>query len=287
MPQLSLAHLQSLVERARSVPGVDFETVSEKQQRGDLENPHRLVELVKRVQSMIEVFERGNAEIELDADARVALMELDRLLRHYDYAERIPGFADAGVFLTKTQDYAHTLVLLDNVWLIANIGNGTVEFVEDTESKTPDLRVCTKDRSSSWHVEVHVPRDLIHPVVGSLSADRARKLVDETLRKKKLQLRVGDSFLVMGGLGCCAETVKALEDGARTTLRSGRRPYLAGVIVYSAIVVTEEHMRPDGQIAARLHNGLRAAIVENPGYGGAVRLSSVLHPDAPLQPIDL
>lgn len=288
MTQLSLAHLQSVVERARTVPGVQFETLTNKHERGELANAHRLIELVDRVEAMIEILKRGDEWIPIDGDFSIAVMELDRLLRLYEYAETLPGFAEVGATLTSTEDYAHTLVMLEAARWIDMLGNGHVEFVpREPKAATPDLRVYTNDRSWWWHIEVHVPRELVQPPVGSLTVDRARYLVDETLRKKKEQLRTGDSFLLVGGLGCCAETVAALKTGAADVLTAGRRLQLAGVYVYSAIVWNEEYRRDDGQVAARLHNGTRTAVVENPGYAGPLRLSSILPLDAPLRRIDL
>jgi hypothetical protein len=122
--------------------------------------------------------------------------------------------------------------------------------------------------------------------VGSLTDDRARELVDSTLRAKKAQLRAGDSFLLLGGLGCCADTVAVLKGGAAATLAPNRRPRGAGVFIYSANVWTEEYRRDDGQAAARLRTGVRTATVENPGYRGPLRLSAVVPPDAPFQRIE-
>jgi hypothetical protein len=287
VPQLSVAHLQPLVERARTVPGVQFEALTRKHERGALANPHRLIELVRRVEAMIETLERGEQWIQVDGDFSVAVMELGRLLSRYEYAEKLPGFHEVGVAFATTQDYSHALVMLDAAWFLDAAGNAHIEFVPTERDSTTDLRVYTRDRSWSWQVEVHVPSELVHPVVGALTAKRARDIVDETLRKKKAQLRTGDSFLMIGGLGCDDETVAALRKGATDTLSVGRRPHVAGVLVYSMIVVKEEYRRDDGQVAARLHNGARADAVENPGYAGPVRLSSILPPDAPLRRVAL
>ncbi len=286
---LSLAYLHSLLTRAKAAPGLEFETVYAKHEKCDLARPHRFIELVQRVESFAEEYEdSGGGWVKIDGDISIGLMELDRLLTYYENPEKLPpGFDDVGASLASTEDYAHTLVMLDAAWFMDACGNGHVECVPtQSGARTPDLRVLTDDRSFSWHVEVHVAGELVHPVVASLSVDRARYLVDETLRRKKEQLRASDSFLLMGGLGCSEEIVDALKEGAAEVLVEGRRERLAGVHIYSSVLWTEEYRRDDGRVAARLHNGSRTATVENPGYTGSVRLSSALPPDAPLRRMD-
>lgn len=286
MAQLSVAHLQSLIDGAKKLPGLQFETLSRKHERGELANPHRLIEVVRRLETMISVLKSGEKWVEIDGDFSVAATELDRLLTAFEYGQKLPGFDKAGLTFATMGEYAHSLVMLEAASYIDKL-NANVEFVEPEHgSATPDIRVYTNDRSWSWHVEVHVPRDLIHPAVGSLTGDRARELVDNTLESKKAQLRAGDSFLLLGGLGCDAETVAVIQRGAAATLAPNRRPRVAGVFIYSANVWTEEYSRDDGQVAARLRTGVRTATVENPGYMGPLRLSAVLPPDAPFQRIE-
>jgi hypothetical protein len=287
VPQLSEAHLQSLVDGARAVPGLKFETLAQKQTRGALANPHRVVELVERAERMIQTLKRGEQWVEVDGDFGVAAMELGRLLSRYEYAKSLPGFDEVGVAFATTQDYSHALTMLDAAWFLDAAGNAHIEFIPTQRGvATTDLRIYTSDRSWSWQVEIHVPSELVHPLVGTLTATRAREIVGETLRKKKAQLRTGDSFLMIGGLGCDDQTVAALKRGATDVLSVGRRSHVAGVLVYSMIVVKEDYRRPDGRVGARLHNGARADAVENPGYAGPVRLSSILPPDAPLRHVD-
>jgi hypothetical protein len=142
-----------------------------KRERGALENPNRLIELVRRVEGMIETFQRGESEFTVDGDVSIALIELDRLLSHYENTQELLGFADVGATLVTTQDYAHTFVSLDAARFLDTLGNGRVEFVAKEDAATPDLRVCTQDGSWSWHVEVHVPRELV-----TRALDRSRWL---------------------------------------------------------------------------------------------------------------
>lgn len=278
MTVIDLSLLRSLADRTRSLLGHDFEILEAKYQRGlksltPPKSPHRLVVLVKRVETMITQLETG-ASLPLDHISRVSVKELRDALSLLEEARDAPGFADVGATINSTQDYAHTLVMLSARWFLEAIGNGRVEFIPTEASPRPDLRVHTSDGASWWHAEVYVPRDLIHPQSGALTADRATKLVGAALKRKKLQLASDDSFLLIGGLGCCAHTVGVLRQAAQAQLANHHRPRLLAIGIYSRCVITEYGGSAANPIPVALHTGSRTELAPNAHYEGILRLAA-------------
>jgi hypothetical protein len=279
--QIDLTLLHSLIARARAILGPDFEVLYAKHTRaGRLSKPHRLLVLVLRVESLIQAWEQEGS-LELDGTAAVTLMELSTALRLLENARRLPAFGRVGATVRQSEDYAHTIVMLSAVWFLRALGNGEIDFVPTAGSPMPDLRIRTGDRTPLY-VEVYVPPALIHPPQGVVSPEKAADRVRYGLKRKKQQLRLADSVLLIGGLGCSDEALHALREACRHELARRERAQLLGVAILSCSVFTEFGGVREAPIPLRLHNGSKTAWVPNPHYRGHIRQRAEIPPDAPI-----
>jgi len=148
------------------------------------------------------------------------------------------------------------------------VGNGRVEFVPTTDSPRPDLRIRAHD-GAPMYVEAYVPRVLVHPPRGHVSPEQAAGRVERALKRKKSQLQSGDSLLLIGGLGCGAETIEALRLAAVHELSRRDRPGLVGIGIFAPLVVTEYGGTPDAPVSTTVAQRLPERVRQEPSVPGA------------------
>lgn len=280
--QLTPAHLQYLIDEGKSLLGPHFEPLRAKHLRGRLRDPHRLVVLILRAETMLSAWQR-EGRLTLDGTTTITVMELSNVVRLLTAARQVPEFAHVEATIRTSDDYHHALVLLQAKWFLEELGNGEVEYVPTATSPMPDL--VLRGKPVPLYVEVCVPRMLVRPPFGLVTSDAAVKTVTAVLNRKKKQLRGRESMLLLGGLHCNEASVNALRKSLAHDLPRRNRPQLVGVGIFATFIATE--YRGDARTRARLHNASHTAFVLNPGYLGPINIASGIPPEAPLKPVTL
>jgi hypothetical protein len=259
-----------MIDRARQLLGTDlFAHLLASHERGVRSRTpplefHRLIVLITRVQRVLDSLERGEKAVDF-----VALGELHFVLGLFERWERERPDRRLGPTLKAPHTYRHAFALLAAANFLAGAGN-VVEFLEESEKRTPDLRIHISDRVSV-DTELKAPRVLEYPRQ-PLTADAAGHIVDKAVkdargRRGHEQLaRQKDAVLIIGGTGLMPHDIGLLEVAASRTMSrlAARGSRIVGIGILSPFVGISPN--------ASLVSVSVARFAMNASYAGQIRV---------------
>jgi hypothetical protein len=278
--------LEAIVARARALLGGLFDDLDAIDSRVRMatgrstHRRHRLMELIESVRRSARSLRGGHPAIDV-----TSIVELNVALDLLERWRNDPAWPAIIRSLKNPTDFPHAIVTLAAASYLTDAGNGVgIQSDGTSHARVPDLWIAVGPRER-MAIEVKAPLAL-QQRLRPLRKDEARRVVHNAFRRAGVGPRGQLSaqhpgLLLIGGFHLLGREMEMLEEAARVYLsrRSEKRRHIAGVILVSVGTLVEgADLRSSAPVSSsdiRLRAILTVRVAMNPGYDGALRISTM------------